>query len=148
MSVSRIMTVEELVEEFDALADWEERCDFLIDMGFELPEFPGEAKTEQNRVHGCQSNVWLIADIKSDGTADEPLIDILADSDAMIVKGLIAVLLTIYSGKTPQAILETDVEAVFARLGLDRHLSSARRNGLFGMVKKIRSIAQQAASAA
>ncbi len=130
------------MEEFEELEDWEERCDFLIDLGFDLPEMREDAKNEDNRVHGCQSNVWLIAKLKS---GDRPVIQIVADSDAMIVRGLIAVLLAIYNGRTPQQILETDVNTIFARIGLDRHLSSTRRNGLFGMVKKIRSIAEQAA---
>ena len=136
------MTIEDLLDDFEELEDWEERCDFLIDLGFELPEMREDAKNEDNRVHGCQSNVWLTAKLKS---GDRPVIDIVADSDAMIVRGLIAVLLAIYNGRTPQQILETDVNTIFARIGLDRHLSSTRRNGLFGMVKKIRSIAEQAA---
>ena len=137
------MTVEELVREFDDLADWEERCDYLIDLGFELPELPPAARTEDHKVHGCQSNVWLVAEVNHE--SDPPRIEIRADSDAMIVRGLIAVLLTVYSGRTPQEILATDVEAIFTRLGLDRHLSTARKNGLRGMVQRIRDLARQAA---
>ncbi|MEX0715981.1 MAG: SufE family protein [Planctomycetaceae bacterium] len=138
LSSLQSLTIEDLIEEFEHLADWEERCDFLIDLGFELPEFPPEEKTEANRVHGCQSLVWLVAEVKP---GDPPVIEIRADSDAMIVKGLIAVLLTLFSGKTPGEILETDAEAVFARLGLDRHLSTTRRNGLYGMMQRVREIA-------
>ena len=138
MSQLQSLTIPELIEEFEELADWEERCDYLIDLGFELPEFPPEAKTEQNRVHGCQSNVWLIAEAKP---TSPPTVEILADSDAMIVRGLIAVLLTIYSGRTPQEILATDVHDIFEKLGLDRHLSTARKNGLMGMVQRIRAFA-------
>lgn len=131
------MTLDELFEEFDDLLDWEERCDFLIDMGFELPEFPEAARCEENRVHGCQSNVWLIA-----GQAPESsVMTIEADSDAMIVKGLIAVLLVVFNGKSPREILETDVTTVFEKLGLNRHLSPQRKNGLSGMVDRIRTIA-------
>ncbi len=136
------MTIDELIEQFESLEDWEEQCDYLIDIGFDLPKLPDEHKIEPNKVHGCQSNVWLVANT-SDG--DSPVVEIQAESDAMIVNGLIAVLLAAYSGRTPQEILDTDIKAIFARLGLDRHLSPARRNGLFGMVKKIRSIAEQAA---
>jgi cysteine desulfuration protein SufE len=132
------MTIDELIEEFYDLGDWEAQCDLLIDLGFELPPFPADEKTEANRVHGCQSMVWLIANVKQDG---EPTIELLADSDAMIVKGLIVVLLAAFSGRGPQAILDTDIEGIFARLGLNQHLSSARKNGLYGMVKRIRTIA-------
>ena len=141
MSQLQSMTLDELLDEFLELEDWEEQCDYLIDLGFELPEFPDEFRTEENRVHGCQSNVWLVAEVKQDGPSQGPTVEIQADSDAMIVKGLIAVLLTIYNGRSPREILETDVAAIFARLGLNRHLSTSRRNGLFGMVKRVREIA-------
>ena len=136
------MTIDQLLEEFDSLEDWEERCDFLIDLGFELQGLPPEAKTEENRVHGCQSNVWLVAHVKQNG---EPVIELKADSDSMLVKRLVAVLLAIYSGRTTSEILETDVKSIFAQLGFDRYLSSARRNGLFKMVERIRTIAEQTA---
>lgn len=145
MSQLQSMTIEELFDEFDALADWEERCDYLIDLGFDLPKMPDTEKTEQNRVHGCQSNVWMVARVNRQ--SDPPIIEFLADSDAMIVRGLIAVLLTVYSGRTADEILETDIEQVFSRLGLNRQLSPARRNGLYGMVKRIETIARETASA-
>lgn len=133
------MSIDELLSEFEFLGDWEERCDYLIDLGFELPEMPESAKTEETRVHGCQSNVWLITNVKD--TNGQSVMEILADSDAMIVKGLIAVLLTIYSGKTPRDILDIDVKDIFEQLGLNRHLSTARKNGLNGMVQRIRGLA-------
>lgn len=136
------MTIDELVDTFESLGDWEAQCDFLIDLGLDLPDFPEEARTEQNRVHGCQSNVWLIANLKRN---DPPTVEIMADSDSMIVKGLIAVLLAAYSGRTPREILDTDTKQLFSKLGLDRHLSPQRRNGLFGMVQRIRLLAEQAA---
>jgi cysteine desulfuration protein SufE len=138
LSTALDMTIDELIEEFDFLGDWEDRCDYLIDLGFELPKLPPEAKVEENRVHGCQSNVWLTAQVNE--TTDPPKIEFLANSDAMIVNGLIAVLMMIFQGRTPEEILKTDVEGIFRRLELDRHLSSQRRNGLFGMVKRIREI--------
>lgn len=136
------MTIDELFEEFDELGDWEDQCDYLIDLGFELPKLPESAMTEQNKVHGCQSNVWLVADVSDDVPST---IKIVANSDAIIVNGLIAVLLAMYSGKTADEILAIDPRDVFGRLGLERHLSSQRRNGLFGMVQRIRDIAEQAA---
>lgn len=143
LSSSEATTIPELIETFDALGDWEAQCDYLIDLGYEIPDFPESARIEANRVHGCQSNVWLITEIKP---GDPPVIEIQADSDSMIVRGLIAVLLLAYSGKTAQEILQTDVQQIFARLGLNRQLSSARRNGLAGMVQRIRSIAEQSAA--
>ena len=137
------MTIDELVEEFDALADWEERCEFLIDLGFENTKLPENEKVEENRVHGCQSNVWLVAKMKP---TEPPVLGIVAESDAMIVNGLISILLAMYADRTPDEILATNAEAVFRKLGLDRHLSSARRNGLFGMVKRIRTIAEHSVS--
>ncbi len=141
MNQLQSMTIDELLETFDSLEDWEERCDYLIDLGFELPELPAEYKTEENRVHGCQSIVWLVAEVK---TNDSPIIELMADSDAFIVKGLIAVLMTLFCGRSPDEILSTDVDTIFRRIGLDRHLSSSRRNGLYSMVKRIRGIAAQA----
>ena len=133
------MSIDEILQEYEELSDWEEQCDFLIDLGFELPEFPAELKREEYIVHGCQSQVWLVARrVIEDGVG---VVRLRADSDAIIVKGLIAVLLTAYSGKTPQQILEIDIEALFERMGLNQHLSSTRRNGLHGMVKRVRSFA-------
>jgi cysteine desulfuration protein SufE len=143
LSSSEATTIPELIETFDALGDWEAQCDYLIDLGYEIPEFPKSARIEANRVHGCQSNVWLITEIKP---GDPPVIEIQADSDSMIVRGLIAVLLLAYSGKTAQEILKTDIQQIFARLGLNRQLSSARRNGLAGMVQRVRSLAEQSAA--
>ncbi|HEV8001169.1 MAG TPA: SufE family protein [Planctomycetaceae bacterium] len=143
MSSSQATTIPELIETFDALGDWEAQCDYLIDLGYEVPDFPEAGRTEANRVHGCQSNVWLITDTKP---GEPPLIEIQADSDSMIVRGLIAVLLMAYSGKSAREILQTDIQQIFARLGLNRQLSSARRNGLAGMVQRIRSIAEQSAA--
>lgn len=134
-----IVTLDEIYTEFEDLTDWEDQCDYLIDLGFELPELGEEHKTESNRVHGCQSNVWLIASLNDQ---EPPGLEILADSDAMIVKGLIAIIMAVYSGKPPQEILDTNVEEIFVKLGLNRHLSPARRNGLHGMVTRIRKLAE------
>ncbi len=138
-----MITINELIEEFEFLHDWEERCDFLIDLGFELPDMPESDKTEANRVHGCQSMVWLTTELKN--LEGENVLHINADSDALIVKGLIAVLLAIYNDKTPKEILKTDVRQYFSQLQLDKYLSSQRKNGLFGMVERVQREARQVA---
>ena len=137
----RTMTIDELLEEFEELLDWEEQCDFLIDLGFELPHFPVELKCDENIVRGCQSLVWLVAEHAVGNGVN--MVNIQADSDSMIVKGLIAVLLAAYSEKTAQQILDTDIEALFERMGLNQHLSSTRRNGLHGMVQRVRCFADE-----
>jgi len=134
------MTIEDLIEEFDDLGDWADQCEVLIDMGRDLPNMPDELKTEDTKVHGCQSNVWMVAEVKS----EPQRIELTADSDAMLVRGLLSVVLMVYSNQSPQEILETDVREIFSRLGLDRHLSTARKNGLSGMVTRVRAIAAEA----
>lgn len=141
------LTLDELLLEFSQMEDWEERCDSLIDLGFELPEMPAEEKTEANRVHGCQSHVWLTARTESE-PGQPPQLRFHAASDAMIVSGLIAVLMLMYNGQSAQKILEIDPRVTFAKLELDRHLSSQRRNGLSGMVQRIRQVAAEALVAA
>lgn len=143
MSSTAPVTLDELFAEFQELGDWDAQCDYLIDLGYELPKLPESAKTPQNRVHGCQSTVWLDAHVKP---GNPPVIEFIANSDAIIVNGLIAVLMAMYDGRTAEEILQTDARAVFSRLGLERHLSSQRRNGLFGMVERIRRVAVDAAA--
>lgn len=138
------ITIEELYEEFEELPDWDERCDYLIDLGFQLPELPAEEKSESNRVHGCQSNVWLVAQVSD---SSPPVVEFLANSDAMIVNGLIVVLTALYSGKTPKEIIGIDPQEAFRKLGLERQLSSQRRNGLYSMVERVRQLAVQAEAA-
>lgn len=139
-TTENMISIEELIEEFEFLNDWEERCDFLIDLGFELPPMPESDKTEVNRVHGCQSMVWLTTELKQ--VDDQRVLEIHADSDALIVKGLIAVLLAIYNNKTPEEVLTIDVKQYFSQLQLDKYLSSQRKNGLFGMVERVQQEAK------
>lgn len=127
------LTLQEIVNEFDFLGDQEAQIEYLIDLGLDLPPLPAEYKTEQYRVHGCQSNVWMHTEF----TPDTDQLQLQAESDAMIVSGLIAILLACYQGKTPQEILALDIHAVFNRLGIDRHISPQRKNGLNGMVQRI-----------
>lgn len=125
---------DELIEAFELLGDWEARDQYLLELGEKIPPMPDWLKTESNRVHGCMSTVHLHAR-KRPGTVDA--IDFLADSDAHLVRGLIAVLQRLFSGQSASAILKFDTEKFFSQLGLDRHLSMGRRNGLAGMVKRI-----------
>lgn len=143
-TTDEMISIEELIDEFEFLADWEERCDFLIDLGFELPPMPASDKTEANRVHGCQSMVWLTTNLNQAG--DFNVLEINADSDALIVKGLIAVLLAIYNHKTPEEVMKIDVRQYFSQLQLDKYLSSQRKNGLFGMVERVQQEAKMLAN--
>ncbi len=134
------ITVPELIEEFDFLGNWEDQCRYLIELGEELPELPAEVMTEPNRVHGCQSRVWMTADVHRNG--GQPRLSIQAKSDAKIVDGLIAVLLAMTDEKTPNEVLQTDYRGMFKRLGLESQLVPQRRNGLYAMVERIRALAQ------
>jgi cysteine desulfurase/selenocysteine lyase len=135
MAESPEAAAEEIAEVFELLDDWGDRYQQLLDLGKKLPLMPDELKTECTRVHGCQSTVHLAARQKP-GTTD--VLEFLADSDADLVRGLIAVLEHIFSGQKAQDILDFDVEGFFRRLGLDQHLTLGRRNGLAAMVKRIR----------
>ncbi len=134
-------TADELIEAFEMFDDWEDRYRFLIDAAKGLPPLPGEAKTEENRVHGCQSNVWMVAEPKTDG--DEIRIEFLADSDSVFTRGMVALVRKLYSNQTPADILSFDMEGLLKRLELDQHLSMGRRNGLDGMVKRVKTVARQ-----
>ena len=122
----------EIVEEFALFGDWTERYQYLIDLGRKLPPFPAELMTEANKVHGCQSQVWM------DVSGDAAKLDIRATSDSTIVSGLIALLLRVYSGRSAQDILDTDPGFIEA-LGLARHLSPTRSNGLAAMLATIKA---------
>ena len=131
----------EIVEEFSIFDDWMDRYQYLIDMGRRLPGFPQELRNDDNRIRGCQSQVWFVA------TRKDGRLEFQAISDAAIVSGLIALLLRIYSGRTPQDILETPPEFVSA-LSLESHLSPTRSTGLASMLKAIRNFATEALEAA
>ena len=133
--------MDELVENFELLGDWESRFAYLIDLGKALPPMDEADKCEDNRVHGCQAQVWM----KFDPEAEDK-ITISADSDAFIVKGLIAALLLIYSGKSAREILNTDGSSVLSKLQLGEHLSPTRKNGLFHMVQRIHELAEKEAA--
>jgi len=144
VAASPTAAAEELTETFEFLDDWADRYGHLIELGRKIPPLPTEFRTEANRVRGCQSTVFLHARQRP-GTAD--VLEFLADSDADIVRGLIALLERVYSGQPAGQVLAFDVEGFFARLGLDQHLSMGRRNGLAEMVKRIRTFAGTLAAA-
>ncbi len=139
------MDTDELIETFELLGDWEERYRYLIELGRKLPPLPDAEHNDANKVRGCMSQVWLSPRLDAGPPAT---LSFLGDSDAHIVKGLIALLFALLSGKTPQQILATDVSGVFERLGLESHISMNRRNGFYAMVERIRLLAQQHAAAA
>jgi len=133
----------ELEEEFDVLVDWEERYRYVIDLGRDLAPLAASERSDANKVRGCASQVWLVTEPGADGTSR-----FRGDSDAHIVRGLIAILLTLYSSHTPQQILATDAIAVFDEFGFREHLTPQRSNGLRAMVERIRSDAREALAAA
>ena len=133
------MTFAELAENFALFDDWEDRYRYLIDLGRKLPPFPDAFKTEANKVRGCMSQVWMVP---GHPPGDGSRFAFAADSDAHIVKGLIAVLGVLFSNKTPGEIAGTDTEAAFKQLGLDQHLSPTRRNGFVAMVDRIKQEAK------
>lgn len=137
------MQIDELVDNFEFLDSWEERYRLLIDMGRQLPELPEDARIEENRVEGCTSNVWLIHEVEP-GPPER--LHFRADSDAFIVKGLIAIILMAYSGRTPDEIRDTDIAGLFSRLGLEQQLTPNRRNGFFAMVERINELAERSAA--
>ena len=127
-----------LMENFSFFEDWEEKYQYLIDLGEKLPPIDEKYKTDEFKVSGCQSQVWLVPIYKDDK------IDFYADSDSVMVKGIIAILLAIYANKSAKEIKEIEVENFFVKLGLGEHLSPSRRNGMLSMVDKIRFYANVA----
>lgn len=133
------MNIEEVIDNFDFLEDWEDKYLYIIDLGKNLEDLDNRFKVETNLVEGCQSRVWLTSELQNNG---ETTIKFKADSDSQIVKGLISILLTIYSEKTPKDILSVDINSIFQKLELEEHLSTNRSNGLWSMVNKIKDTAQ------
>ena len=135
--------LEDLAAEFELLGDWEERYRYVIELGRELSPLPDAARTDANKVQGCASQVWLQTRVRPDGEAG-PVLDFLGDSDAHIVKGLIAIAFRIFSGKSPEEILKIDEKAILTELGLKDHLTPQRSNGFRSMVNRIQRDAQAA----
>lgn len=125
---------EEIVENFSLFDSWDEKYEYIIDLGKKLPPLDQEHKKDENKVRGCQSTVWLVADYK-DG-----LVEFKADSDAVIVKGLISMLISVLSGHTPEDIVQAKLEFI-DRIGMTTHLAQTRSNGLAAMVKQMKNFA-------
>jgi len=137
------MTIDEITENFSLLDDWDDRYRYVIELGRTLTPLPEPARIEANKVQGCASQVWLTTEVKPDGAAG-PVLSFVGDSDAHIVRGLIAILFAVYSGKSARDILATDAVAVFEQLGLREHLTPQRSNGFRSMVDRIRADARAA----
>jgi cysteine desulfuration protein SufE len=139
--------IEEIIENFTVLDDWDDRYRYLIELGRELPALPEAAHNEANKVRGCASQVWLETSVRRGG-ASGPTLTFLGDSDAHIVRGLIAILFAMFSGKPAKSILAADALELFARMGLREHLTPQRSNGFRSMVERIRADARAALTTA
>jgi cysteine desulfuration protein SufE len=127
--------IQDLIDDFAFLDDWEDRYTHVIELGKAISPLSDAEKSAETKVKGCVSQVWLVAHIQK---TDPPVLTFRGDSDAHIVKGLVAIMLKIYSGKSPDEILALDIEDIILKLGLEEHLSPQRANGLKAMVERIR----------
>jgi cysteine desulfuration protein SufE len=141
------MTIDEIRENFGLLDDWDDRYRYVIELGRMLEPMPEAEHSAANKVQGCASQVWLSRNVEHGGTG-EPVLKYRGDSDAHIVRGLIAILLTLFSGRTPKQILATNALAVFDEFGFREHLTPQRSNGLRAMVERIRGDARETLAAA
>ena len=139
------MTIDEIIADFDLLDDWEDRYRYVIELGKQLPQLAELDRNEANRVRGCASQVWLAS--RTEVTDGQVVLRFSADSDALIVRGLIAIAFTIFNGKSPRDILQADAERFFGRLELREHLTAQRSNGLRALIDRIKAHAQTAAVA-
>ncbi len=131
--------LEEIIDDFAFLDDWEDRYRYVIELGKALPDLPEDKRTSENKVQGCASQVWLVTHA---GDGADPVLTFEGDSDAHIVRGLVAIVLATYSGKHASEIANLDAIDVFGKIGLVERLSSQRANGLRSMVKRIRDEAR------
>ena len=132
----------EIAETFEFLDEWEDRYRYVIDLGKEMPPLDEALRVPATKVHGCASQVWIVPKIEGSGPDARFTFD--GDSDAMIVRGLIAILHALFNGLTVRQVTETDAHAAFKRLGLDQHLSAQRSNGLRAMIERIQGLASRA----
>jgi len=145
-AISKTTAIDEIVENFALLEEWDDRYRYLIELGRTLPPLPEAARNDLNKVQGCASQVWLSTQIAPNGAAG-PMLTFKGDSDAHIVRGLIAVLFALFSGRGATDILSTDAVALFEKLGLRAHLTPQRSNGFRSMVDRIRRDASAALKA-
>ncbi len=129
------MDIDTIIDAFSFLDDWEERYKYVIELGRDLPPFPEALRTDAHKVRGCVSQVWLVTRVEPG--PEGPVLFFQGDSDALIVKGLVAIVLALFSGKPARTIRATDADAVFRTLGLAEHLTPQRSNGLKSMVGRI-----------
>jgi cysteine desulfuration protein SufE len=141
--VSGMPTIDDILENFTLLDEWDDRYRYVIELGRTLTPLPEAARTDANKVQGCASQVWLSTTVRPNGGAG-PVLSFVGDSDAHIVRGLIAILFAIYSGKPAREILDVDALGLFDRLELREHLTPQRSNGLRSMVERIRAEARGA----
>jgi cysteine desulfuration protein SufE len=146
-SPDSLTTLEEIVDNFSLLEEWDDRYRYVIELGRGLSPLAERDRTEANKVQGCASQVWLATSVHPNGQGG-PMLTFCGDSDAHIVRGLIAILFAMFSGKQARDILSTDAIAVFERLGLREHLTPQRSNGFRSMVERIRADAQAALATA
>ncbi len=137
---------DDIAADFEFLDDWEDRYRYIIELGKELPPLPEEDHTEENRVHGCVSQVWLKT--VAEGSGPEAKLHFLADSDALIVRGLVAILLSMVEGRTAREITDMDIRGRLEALGLQEHLTQQRANGLASMMERLKTEARKVAEAA
>lgn len=135
--------IENIIEDFALLDEWDDRYRYVIELGRALPPLPESAHTDANKVQGCASQVWLLSHVDADG-AEGPVMTFEGDSDAHIVRGLVAILIALYSGKGAREILAIDALTLFDRIGLRENLTPQRSNGLRSMVERIRTEAAAA----
>jgi cysteine desulfuration protein SufE len=141
------MTIDEILENFSFLDEWDDRYRYLIELGRNLDPLPEEAHTDANKVRGCASQVWIDTRIEQ-AEGKDPVLHFLGDSDAHIVRGLVALTLAIYSGKSAEDILAADAFSIYKDLGLAEHLTPQRSNGVRAMIERIKSDARAALVAA
>jgi cysteine desulfuration protein SufE len=139
----KAMTIDEIIENFALLDEWDDRYRYVIELGRSLASLNERDRRDANKVQGCASQVWLATTVQPNGQGG-PVLSFVGDSDAHIVRGLIAILFAIYSGKHAREILATDAVALFERLGLREHLTPQRSNGFRSMVERIKSDARAA----
>jgi cysteine desulfuration protein SufE len=140
------MSIDEIIDNFSLLDEWDDRYRYVIELGKGLAPLDERDRNQANKVQGCASQVWLATSVRPNG-ADGPVLTFIGDSDAHIVRGLIAILFAIYSGKHAREILANDAIALFERIGLREHLTPQRSNGFRSMVERIKSDARAAMAA-